>query len=486
MKPFMYYLLPCSALLLQACAIKPLTETAEKNTQAHRTSATNERSATAQRLILRGSLSWQDDKTDINPTLTKTPIGSSDSFSSDDVSPHHSLTGSNHSSKTQNNHGHWRLQPCGSDISYPIQLSAKQQKALNQLKINKDRPVYAEILGQFVNPNARTKLNQLNVNVNHLNFVTAENPNRCHIDREKIRVIGKEAPWAITLDSAKLTLSQWGQTKEILPLKTIELSADKQIFHLDNAKLILTNTYCSDTMSDSLYGWSAQWQYQGKTQQGCVQTINKATKSDSTNTYHDQGAQWTSPHTTSNKSVSSHASSLHIIQTPPHSSSTTQKQQLQPQRLVGNNHFDPNVDKALRHYFKSNKTDPESTRYLWQTYDLTRTGQKALFVLLDWCGSGGCTLLIFEPSQKGWQYNSRVTLVRSPIYLGSKQSHGWQDLIVFVSGGGAKAQYHRLSYNGRHYPINPSLAPVVTSGDISQNQLFADKKSPVKDGLIMK
>jgi len=37
-------------------------------------------------------------------------------------------------------------------------------------------------------------------------------------------------------------------------------------------------------------------------------------------------------------------------------------------------------------------------------------------------GSGGCTLLIFENHQETWRFNSRITLVNTPIYLGNQRN----------------------------------------------------------------
>ncbi|MEZ9856276.1 hypothetical protein AB4347_19960, partial [Vibrio breoganii] len=91
--------------------------------------------------------------------------------------------------------------------------------------------------------------------------------------------------------------------------------------------------------------------------------------------------------------------------------------------------LDPKVDQAIREYFKINNSSPDDTKYRWLTYDLNGDGKEELFAQLDWCGSGGCTLLIFENHQDNWRFNSRVTLVKGDIRLGKSQNHGWQDLI---------------------------------------------------------
>ena len=160
-----------------------------------------------------------------------------------------------------------------------------------------------------------------------------------------------------------------------------------------------------------------------------------------------------------------------------------QARTLNPNAIPSTAEFNPKVDKALRHYFKINKSDPTGTRYRWLTYDLNGDGQEELITQLDWCGSGGCTLLIFENHQQEWRFNSRITLVNTPINLGVKQQQGWQDLVLFVSGGGAVPNQHILRYDGVSYPLNPSTAPVANYDDISQVQLFSDGLTPHQEGI---
>ncbi|MEZ9318436.1 COG3650 family protein [Vibrio lentus] len=162
---------------------------------------------------------------------------------------------------------------------------------------------------------------------------------------------------------------------------------------------------------------------------------------------------------------------------------TTTTVDLTAKQVNSSDQLDQKVDQAIREYFKINNTDPDNTQYRWLTYDLNGDGKEELFAQLDWCGSGGCTLLIFENHQDNWRFNSRVTLVKGDIRLGKSQSHGWQDLIFNVSGGGATPAKHTLSYTGVSYPMNPSIAPVANDADISDVVLFADGISPAQSGV---
>ena len=156
-----------------------------------------------------------------------------------------------------------------------------------------------------------------------------------------------------------------------------------------------------------------------------------------------------------------------------------------PQRIKSTAEFDPRVDKALRQYLSEQNINAAGTRYRWLTYDLNQDGKNELLVQLDWCGSGGCTLLIFENGQKTWKFNSKVTLVNTPINLGSERHKQWQDLVLFVSGGGAVPSQRTLKFNGSEYPLNPSSAPVSDYDKISPIQLFADGLTPHQEGITL-
>ena len=66
--------------------------------------------------------------------------------------------------------------------------------------------------------------------------------------------------------------------------------------------------------------------------------------------------------------------------------------------------------------------------------DLNQDGQDEAIVLLkglDWCGSGGCTMLIFQgkPNQQ-FDFLSKTTLVNTPVYSTTYIHNGWKQLLV--------------------------------------------------------
>ena len=87
----------------------------------------------------------------------------------------------------------------------------------------------------------------------------------------------------------------------------------------------------------------------------------------------------------------------------------------------------------------------------------------ALALMSDplYCGSGGCTLLVFRGTSGGFELLSRSTVSREPIYVLSEATSGWKALAVHVAGGGVAAHQALLRFDGERYPLNPSTQPPV-------------------------
>src|SRR2546423_7160213 len=111
--------------------------------------------------------------------------------------------------------------------------------------------------------------------------------------------------------------------------------------------------------------------------------------------------------------------------------------------------------------------DPESDhrlRYYYTSVDLNGDGQEEALVYLVGayaCGSGGCRLLVFSPARNGFRLVSDISLVQSsPIIVSDTSSNGWNDLAVFVAGGGIQPGYYvSLKFKGKSYPNNASDVP---------------------------
>lgn len=140
---------------------------------------------------------------------------------------------------------------------------------------------------------------------------------------------------------------------------------------------------------------------------------------------------------------------------------------------------DPALEKAIMHAIDMHGTD---VAYFYNRVALKGTRKNQVIVLMHgatMCGSGGCPAYIFDRVGSGYKQVAAFTLVHAPIIVLPTQHNGWSTLSWVVSGGGEKAHYARLDFNGRTYPSNPSTAPAVKAGtSISGTAYMADEIGP--------
>jgi len=128
------------------------------------------------------------------------------------------------------------------------------------------------------------------------------------------------------------------------------------------------------------------------------------------------------------------------------------------------------------------------TQYRLELTDLNGDRRPEALVLMTgrgWGGTGGQTLFIFRGVPKGFLFISKMTGIRAPMpgsfCIANDRTKGWRDLCVRVSGGGAKAKFVRMRFDGARYPLNPSVQPamadwptgefVLINGDATQKAL---------------
>jgi hypothetical protein len=81
----------------------------------------------------------------------------------------------------------------------------------------------------------------------------------------------------------------------------------------------------------------------------------------------------------------------------------------------------------------------EAPSYKIGWFDLDGDGRQEAIVLMtgaEWCGTGGCTLMVLKRDAVSWRVVSRVPTCRSPVVLLDGKTHGWRDLAVVTQGGG--------------------------------------------------
>lgn len=122
---------------------------------------------------------------------------------------------------------------------------------------------------------------------------------------------------------------------------------------------------------------------------------------------------------------------------------------------------------CLNAYLESIDSDPVSEDgYDLSFVDLNKDGVMDAIALMNWktgwVGSGGATMFVFNGFADAYQFISRSTITRKPIYVRHKKNNGWRDIVVYNSGGGAKASNRLMVFDGKDYPLNPSVQPETT------------------------
>ncbi|SHM50061.1 hypothetical protein [Rhodanobacter sp. OK091] len=112
----------------------------------------------------------------------------------------------------------------------------------------------------------------------------------------------------------------------------------------------------------------------------------------------------------------------------------------------------------------------ENQAFRHSIVDLSGDRSSDALVLLsgpNWCGSGGCTLLVFRQVHGKFELTSRSTVAQTPIRVSPEASHGWKTLIVYSKGRGNVL----LRFDGSRYPLNPSMQPLATKRQVEASTM---------------
>lgn len=150
--------------------------------------------------------------------------------------------------------------------------------------------------------------------------------------------------------------------------------------------------------------------------------------------------------------------SLALLVVPPDSTASTSPSQMV--RLM----------EAVQSYIAPVDTPNEDVQIKTEWADLNGDGTLDALVSLEsasWCGSGGCTLLIFEgisdPAEVAelgaFRPAAEISLMHGPVVVAPSASEGWSDLIVQNADG----QTSLLRFDGETYPMSPAEGVAVTA-----------------------
>lgn len=135
------------------------------------------------------------------------------------------------------------------------------------------------------------------------------------------------------------------------------------------------------------------------------------------------------------------------------------------------------VRQVVVNYVAPHDSTPEADRWQIAWADVNHDGLEDALVLAgdpDWCGSGGCALLVLEAIAEYDQEElgpyvvaAEIDMVNGPVRLSAERTEGWSDLLVQSEDG----ETRRLRFDGETYPYSP--ADGVASGDEAGASLFA-------------
>src|SRR5262245_11665979 len=128
----------------------------------------------------------------------------------------------------------------------------------------------------------------------------------------------------------------------------------------------------------------------------------------------------------------------------------------------------PELDNAIGAHMRNGMQPETVPQYRWSKADLNGDAAPDAVVLLvdpEFCGSGGCAMLIFKGKADGYEFMSLSTVTREPIFVLPETIHGWHTLSVLVAGGGLVAHQVLMRFDGESYPENPTLQePALVQG----------------------
>ena len=144
-------------------------------------------------------------------------------------------------------------------------------------------------------------------------------------------------------------------------------------------------------------------------------------------------------------------------------SSSPEQTPLTPMPVSSSDPGDEVLIEALQKFIK-NGGAPAATGYQYVRVDLNDDGLRDALMLLNrpygyWCGTHGCTMLVFKAHSDKFTLVNAIQPVRAPVHISVMKSNGWKNLVMRVSGRWDKAKDVALLFDGKKYPSDPSKLP---------------------------
>ena len=81
------------------------------------------------------------------------------------------------------------------------------------------------------------------------------------------------------------------------------------------------------------------------------------------------------------------------------------------------------------------------------------------------CGTGGCSMRIFQQTPDGIETKGQLSVVQLPVGVFETSTDGWRDLAITIGGGGAEYAVVKVPYTDPVYSSNPTVSPAQPSTD---------------------
>lgn len=145
------------------------------------------------------------------------------------------------------------------------------------------------------------------------------------------------------------------------------------------------------------------------------------------------------------------------------------------------------LEKVIVDYLDYHQDQDGKLVYYYNNIDLNGDNIEELFVYLlgqSVTGSGGSTALIVDKESN--KVISDFSLVQNPIIISKEKTNGWNDIIMQVSGGGSKLSYVKMKFNGKEYPSNPSIEPLLEDKSVIEGIAIISNTISIDNGLELK
>lgn len=156
-----------------------------------------------------------------------------------------------------------------------------------------------------------------------------------------------------------------------------------------------------------------------------------------------------------------------VALTAPYNSALAQqsKKPIVVRRVMPSSVRDASLEAAIASVIYGGRAVEESdeVRYHYNRVDLNGDKKPEVLVFVfgrGMCGTGGCGALIFRTRGRRYELLAEIGPARNPVIVSRHKRNGWNDLVMFVAGGGILPGYYAvLRSDGKTYPENPTVEP---------------------------